>query len=159
MLPNLLNDNEFQLIQNYCFDRYGIEKEVWIYYSLYKRKEGLWLVNKGIENQIDLSQAESFGLRILSGKNYPYKITRSFVQVFLKHMSKGLIEVTSAQAESLLKRETIQIEAGPNFQKGYYVCLYQEKFVAIALRTQDAFVSQVPKSLTGQLSNNLKFSE
>ncbi len=159
MLPSLLNNSDYQMIIDYCHGRYGIPIDCWKSFDLYKRKEGLWLVNKDLSKHIPLEETEGFGLRVFSGKSFPYKITHHFVQVFLKHIDKGFVEVSEKEGDLLLKRSSFDIPSEANAPKGYYICLYKKKFIGIALKTEGSFISQVPKSLTNQLRLDLKLGQ
>lgn len=165
-MESLLKDDQLREVQDYCLHRYGVALEAWDHFDLIKRKEGLWLLAKPklqtkTANAPQLhsflkKEAEGRGLRILSGKSFPYKVTSAFYQAFFKHITKGVIEGTEQEALSLLKRQTIATDKYRELNKGYYFFLFKGRFIGIALQTQEGLVSQVPKSLTGQLSKNLE---
>lgn len=130
-----------------------------------KRSEGIWLLSK-TEVKDEAAQeladflwdnSESQGLRILSGKRFPYKVTASFFQVFSRNIKKGTIDLSERESLDILKRKTVE-EGYEDLPPGYYFCLFESRFIGVALKMKEGLVSQVPKSLTGQLSKNLKLS-
>lgn len=165
-MESLLKDDQLREVQDYCLHRYGVVLEAWDPFDLIKRKEGLWLLAKPTPDTTKANtpqlhsflknEAEGRGLRILSGKSFPYKVTSAFYQAFFKHITKGIIEGTHEEALSLLKRQTVIKDKYRDINKGYYFFVFEGLFIGIALQTQEGLVSQVPKSLTGQLSKNLE---
>jgi hypothetical protein len=164
MLPKFLNTEECEEIYHYCHECYGLEPQHWSEYVLLKKKEGLWIVPKNyfikwqsVAVGPDVNP-EGQGLRVLSGKSFPYKITYGFYQVFSSQISKRLIEVSENQARTLLKRGVLEgiDKKGLNF--GYYIATYQGRFIGIMLLGKEGWVSQVPKSFSSQLSKDLEIS-
>lgn len=159
MLPRLLNKNEVEEILNYCLYRYEVSPFVFENYKFLKRKEGVWLHPKDITSgDINCEIFETSGLRILSGKEFPYKITMGFVRLFFKKMNKGVVEVDKEVALSLLQRNCLNVEGHSLFEKlakGYYVFCIQGKPLGIFLKTKKEIISQVPKSFSTQLKRKL----
>ena len=162
-MQSLLSAPEREEVIDYCFSRYGVQKDCWTDYDLIKKKEGLWLIPKYKHSSelLDylLEHGENSGLRVLSGKRFPYKVTSQFYQVFHKEVTKGTLSVTEEQGLKLLKRKTLEDQEFEPLAKGYYCCLFKEKFFGIALKATEGLVSQVPKSLTAQLAKDLKLSD
>jgi NOL1/NOP2/fmu family ribosome biogenesis protein len=165
-LQSLLKGPERESVLEYCLSRYGVSFGAWDGLELIKRTEGIWILScSEDESNQDLGlkkflweNSESQGLRVLSGKRFPYKVTNQFFQIFHQEILKGKIELTEKEALTLLRRNTL--ETGyEELGKGYYFCLFQERFIGIALKMEEGLVSQVPKSLTGQLSKNLELSD
>lgn len=166
MWPNLLSSKEREEVIHYCLECYGVPAEAWQNYDLFKRKEGLWLAPLGTKDKwLELYQEgednppEGHGLRVLSGKNFPYKITASFYQTFSKVISKRLVSLTEEQAVALIHRKEIKGLGRENLVFGYYIGIYENRFVGILLLGKEGWTSQVPKSFSSQISLNLKFSD
>ncbi|MCR9203672.1 MAG: hypothetical protein NXH75_03780 [Halobacteriovoraceae bacterium] len=161
MSPRLLKDKEREEIVGYCLSRYGVESLDFEDLDFLRRKEGIWLIPIGSfkENQADVW--ESSGLRILSGSEYPFKITMGFIQAFNQKIKKGKLEVGEGVAIDLLQRKSLSVDHFPEFQelpKGYYIFTFKGKSLGIALKTTRELVSQVPKSFSSQLKRDLKLS-
>ena len=165
-MQSLLEGPERESVLEYCLSRYGVSFEAWAELELIKRAEGIWILSSTQDrsnNDLGLKKflwenSESQGLRVLSGKKFPYKVTSQFFQKFHKEITKGTIELTEEDALKLLRRSTLETGV-EELGKGYYFCLFQERFIGIALKMEEGLVSQVPKSLTGQLAKNLKLSD
>lgn len=159
MSPKLLSNEDRHEVITYAETRYGVNPSVWKNLDLIKRKEGVWLIPKGVWSEEEDHLWESTGLRVLSGKSFPYKITMSFVQTFFPEIMKNKIEVTELEALTFLRRMNIDSEGHKDFQgltKGYYIFCFEGKPLGIALKTDRELVSQVPKSFAAQLGKNLK---
>lgn len=161
MSPKLLKDNKRVEILEYCEARYGVRSDAFLGWDFVQRKEGIWLHPKG-EFKEEFSEVwESSGLRVLSGKSFPFKMTMGFVHLFFKEIKKGIVEVDEKAAVILLKRGSLDVEEYPAFKeltKGYYVFIFEGKPLGIALKTERELVSQVPKSFAAQLKKELKLS-
>lgn len=164
MFPNLLSPEEREDIIKYCKECYGVELHAWDSFDLFKRKEGIWLTPRGHLEMWQTVASENvlpdgFGLRILSGKGFPYKVTGEFFKVFCKEITKRKITLSEDQALAVVRRKDIvglETTVGP---LGYYLGLFEDKFVGVMLLSKEGWVSQVPKSLTCQLSKSLELRD
>lgn len=163
MWPSLLNTEEREQILHYCFECYGVSKGSWQNYDLFKRKEGLWIAPIGTKDKwLDVYQdgerlpPEGIGLRVLSGKSFPYKITASFYQVFKEQITKRLIELSEEQSLALIHRKEIKNLTCEELVFGYYIGVYKNRFIGILLLGKEGWISQVPKSFSSQISLSLK---
>ncbi len=164
MWPSLLSTEECEKIIHYCKECYGVDPSVWHNYSLLKKKEGVWVVphdHLKLWHQVQGSPdsfPEGLGLRLFSGKKFPYKITYAFFQLFSSHINKRVIEVSEAQALSLLKRSEVEDLDCEGLNYGYYIGVFKGRLIGIMLLGKEGWVSQVPKSLSGQLRKDLEIS-
>lgn len=161
MSPKLLKDKEREDIIGYCLSRYGVDSSTFENLDLIRRKEGIWLMPRGSFDEEQAGVWESTGLRILSGSEYPFKITMGFIQAFNKNIKKGKLELSESEAIDLLHRKSLSVEDSPLLEelpKGYYIFTYGGKSLGIALKTKGELVSQVPKSFSSQLKKDLKLS-
>lgn len=161
MLPRLLNPIEKSEVTSYCFKNYGVPEQSWHCWDLVKRKEALWLFPKDFYEEFSGENIEVQGLRVFSGKEYPYKVTFAFASIFESMISKGVIELDEALARCLLFRKDFcpmekELRTLP---KRYYFFSYHRKLLGIFLKAEDLIISQVPKKFTAQLPRNLELGD
>jgi len=161
-LLNLLNATERQEIVDYCQDRYAVDPVLWEDLVLKKSSEAVWAfpveLNKFLLAHA-LEEAETSGLRILSGKSFPYKITDSFLALFRSAISKGIIELKGDQVGGLLFDKSIELEGEHPSIEGYVILKYRGYFLGVGLKRGSKIESQIPKKLTNQLSSKLEFRD
>lgn len=165
MWPNLISSEEREKVILYCLECYGVEAKAWSNFDLYKRKEGLWLTPKGFKESWSCLHEdgeghppEGFGLRVLSGKGFPYKITAAFYQAFKEHITKRLIVLTEKQALATIHRKQIDDLDQGELDYGYYIGIYEGRYMGIILLGREGWTSQVPKSFSSQMSKSLELS-
>jgi len=159
MLVNLLNDDEYQKLKDYCFHRYGVPIEAWSNYLLVKTKDALWLISRSMydfskDSSIDY---ESTGLRCFSGAQFPYKITNGFYSVFREGITKRRLKIEIEDARELLKGGAVDLDERYDLPYDGYVLLFSgDTFFGIGLKKGDHLISQIPKSFRSQLGKNLE---
>lgn len=158
-LSKVLEGLEREAIIDYCLSRYGVTAETWDGLTFVKRKEGIWLHGRGfLPSLMEINGLESSGLRILSGRSFPYKVTLAFGLFLGEAIQRGRIEVTKEQALSLIRRESLPETGFESLKKGYYFFYHQGKCLGVALKMEKGLVSQVPKSFTAQMPKSLEVS-
>ncbi len=155
----ILNEQESLELINYCLDRYGVPVSFWTNFLFLKRKEGLWVIpnqyRSFIEELFEMNSYDTAGLRLFSGKNFPYKVTHQFPLFVGSFIQKGKIHVSKEFALKLLFREPLEKDFSEETHPGYYFVYYKDQYIGIALLSRGQWVSQVPKSLTAQLPKSL----
>jgi len=149
MSPNYLNTEEQSQTFERCESFYGISLNVFNKYELLKSRSGLWLVKKeSLKNTLHYDTA---GLRVFSGENFPYKPTLSFFTFFESHISKGFLNFNDKETKDLIFRREILINKN---LKGYLGIKNREHFVGVGLAKEGLLLSQVPKKIANQISDN-----
>lgn len=162
MLVNSLNEIDKKQLIDYCYNRYGVKKSLWLDKEVIKTKDALWLINSSMlsfasETQVEF---ESMGLRCFSGKEFPYKITDGFYKTFGDAVTKGLLSLEKESARSMLKGETLSRAVwGDIAFDGYVLLFYGSTFLGIGLKKGDQVTSQIPKTLRSQLGKNLEIRD
>jgi len=158
MLPRLLNLIEKSEVVSYCLMNYGVPEHAWKSWDLVKRKEALWLFPKGFYEEFSGEYVEVQGLRVFSGKKYPYKVTFAFASMFEKFITEGVVELDKELARCLLFRKDfcpVDNELR-SLKRRYFFFSYQGKLLGIFLKGEDLIFSQVPKKFSAQLPRSLE---
>ncbi len=162
MLVNSLNEAEKKQIIDYCFHRYGLNRELWDSRVLIKTKDAIWVINKemykfALHSDVEF---ESLGLRCFSGQEFPYKITDGIYKIFGDEIKKGCLLLDKDAAISMLRGESLRKSEWGDYSFDGYVLLFLGKvFIGIGLKKGDLLTSQIPKSLRSQLGKNLEIRD
>lgn len=158
-LARLLDQREREELIQYCQSRYGVRPDFWESYAFIKRKEGVWVLANNCweqtERLLDCGEVDTIGLRLFSGREFPYKPTHQFPLFLKEELVQGRISIDHDQAKALLKREALAQDFSKETHPGYYMAYYKDQYIGIALLSRGQWVSQVPKSLCAQLSNKI----
>lgn len=161
-MQRLLNGSEREEIINYCDRLYGVCADDWDGITLMKSSESIWAIPDVVHEflQINcLDAAETSGMRIFSGKKFPYKITDAFIGRFFKVIKKGTLCLSGSELKKILFEKEIVLESEKDLQNGYVILKYDGIFIGVGLKRGLVITSQVPKKLTNQLSPKLEFSD
>jgi len=161
-LQSLLEKSERDQIIDYCFKRYGLDPLVWEGLVLKKSSEAIWAVPSQLDAfviKFSTDGCETAGLRIFSGKRFPYKITDSFLSFFSDSISNGVLLLNAQQTKSLLFEKSIESDFFKSLEDGYTVLKYRDLFLGVGLLRGSKLDSQIPKKITNQLSSKLELSD
>ena len=166
MLPSLLSPKEMSDLIDYCRELYGIQDHEWEELRVCKTKDALWvstlLCYEFAVKQTDdaVESIESMGLRCFSGREFPYKITNAFYQLFQGKITKNILELDAAQTRKMIFPEDIELDEKFTHDKnGYYLCFFKGQFIGIGLKVRSILKSQIPKAFRVQISKKLEFRD
>lgn len=145
---------------------YGIHDDEWEQLRVCKTKDALWVSTLSCyefavrQNDEMLENIESVGLRCFSGREFPYKITNAFYQLFKEKITKNTLELDAAQTRKMIFPEDIELdEKFAQDMNGYYLCFFKGQFIGIGLKVRSILKSQIPKAFRVQISKKLEFRD
>ncbi len=161
-MQDLLSLNERTEVIDYCSKRYGLAATHWEKYELRKSSDAIWAMPVELRLFVEGHSSgawETAGMRIFSGRKFPYKITSSFSSLFGHFLTKGLLIVSGDQAKQLIFEKQIEIQDEGEIEDGYLVLRYGALFLGVGLKRGFKIESQIPKKLVNQLSSKLELSD
>jgi NOL1/NOP2/fmu family ribosome biogenesis protein len=142
----LLNDPERDRLLGYLSHRFGISREVFSNYYLYRRRRTVWLFSKD-DRLRDLAslQVESVGFPLLRWVATHIKPTSVALQLFGPHADKNVVSLTSDQLRDLVENKEIKSEFAGS--PGYVIVASKSVIIGCALYLPGRLISQFPRHM------------
>ncbi len=132
----------------YFEERFGISGKVFSGFRLYSDQKGRVILGP---RTIPLDKAISIGMQI-AHMNGSIKPSTNFLQMFGRHATKNIVEITKEQAQKYIKGEDIEFHVPPkSASEGYVLLKYLEFPLACGLLKGNKVRNVLPKPRRSQV--------
>lgn len=141
-----VNDEERDEILGFWKEKFGVEREVFADYEVYKKgKNKAWITDyEGPLSDNDEYDYESVGLPFLRVNQEHPKPTTDALQVFGEHATKNVIELEKEDARKFVSGENVAKEFDVD-DIGYVIVAYDDEVLGCGLYFPGELKSQIPK--------------
>ena len=148
--PELAEEDDRQHLFSYMERRFGISKNAFDGYLLFKRQRSWWLlINAPFLQSASRLKVKRAGLRAFQRIGKFVKPTTRMIQVFGSLATKARVEIDKAQLEKLIDGEPLHIEL--EIEDGYVILLYAGHILGLGLLIEGKILSQIPRNEIGFL--------
>ena len=135
-----LETNRINLILEYCMERFGINNKTFVNYNWYIGSKNRVYIGP---EELERIKPESIGISVFRLNKTP-KPTTNFLQLFGRHVTKNIIELSS--------KETIEYCAGENLspnlnmETGFVIVKHRDRILGCGHWNGSMLKNQIPKS-------------
>jgi NOL1/NOP2/fmu family ribosome biogenesis protein len=120
--------------------RFGIPETAFEGYCFYRKRRNIWVVSK---TELPKLRYETIGLRMISTKGKAWKPTTYALQLFGRHATKNVVELSHEQVEPFVAGESQLID--DDLENGYVIVSFIGDVIGCGLYARGKLVSQLPK--------------
>lgn len=135
---------EFEELLNELEEIYGFKTETFKDYEFMKKQNRIYIINKDCAN-VKLGNLNVEGKGILFARSdKTLKLTTNAIQIFGKHASKRVVELTEEQTNKFVKRKDI-FDFEIDLKDGYVIVKYKNLFLGCGQLKNQILKSLIPK--------------
>ncbi|MCG6916692.1 MAG: hypothetical protein LJE89_04005 [Deltaproteobacteria bacterium] len=142
----MLKDPEQDHLLGFFRQRFGITREAFADYYLFRRKRTVWVFTKD-DRLKDLAslQVKSVGIPLLRWVGTHLKPTSTALQLFGVHADKNIVTLPTDQLRDLVEGKEIKSEFGCT--PGYVIVAIRSAVIGCALYLPGRLISQLPRNM------------
>lgn len=140
----MAEEDDREQVFTYLEQRFGISRNLFDNYLLFRRKKSWWLLQKTphIPGASQLKVVMT-GLRAFQRVGRFVKPTTRFIQIFGYHASGAVIQINEAHLNALKEGETLQGDMA--LENGYVILSFQNQILGLGLQVDGRIHSQIPR--------------
>jgi NOL1/NOP2/fmu family ribosome biogenesis protein len=141
----LAGEDDRHHLFSYTERRFGISKNVFDGYLLFKRKRCWWLLkNSPFLQSASRLKVVGFGLRAFQRVGKFVKPTTRMIQMFGSLATKAIVEIDDVQLQKLVSGESLPLEL--DIEDGYVILLFAGHILGLGLLIKGKILLQIPRN-------------
>lgn len=147
MLPDLK-----KVIEDYFFERFGVDRKFWINYKVYWLGNSLWITSSEL---VPRYKYISCGMRVLRIMNPEFKIlkpTTYVLQYLGDNIKKNVVNMDVDDLKTIINGSYLE---NNDLDYGYITLRFRSYIIGCGLKDSHGIKNQIPKGRTKELKKSL----
>ncbi|MFP4654570.1 MAG: hypothetical protein ACLFMM_02660 [Methanohalobium sp.] len=141
-----------KLLENYFFERFGVNRKLWKHYNVYWLGNSLWITSPDLEPSPKYISCGIRALRIMDSEFKSLKPTTYVLQYLGENIKKNIADIDTNDLKTIINGRYLE---NNSLGYGYIALRYRNYIIGCGLKNSHGIKNQIPKGRKRELEEIL----